>query len=687
MTTRNLIAAFVMPIIAALAANAQTPAQGPGLPISNITVREGEVRLAWDDYSGITGLRVYTTDSLENKPIQWEILADFPLDTTGCVAPVDGAKRFYKLHAVKGEGCPCGCDCHGNGGGAKPPWTFPPGTGGGTDANGPFVVVAGPDHVFGTGDDVYVRPATPADVDNETGIVIVPENGAVISVNDKPVIIDNISPDGHFPEGTLVLPDGTIIVPGPNADGTPAINPDGSIDVGEGDIIILPPYDKPYIVPAPGGTYRPDIPGVVINDDPLTYIRLPDGLTVIEGNPPAIVLPGADGEYGTDDDVVVAPATPADVDPGTGIVTIPEGGAAVGTNGVPIVIEGVTDNEGNFPEGTLVLPDGTIIVPGPNADGTPKINDDGTIEVGGGDLIINPPYDAPFEVPHPGGTYDPDAPELVLGTVPPTVIPFPVRQVLVDFDANGGDPFRSATRKCIVGQAYGELPAVSRQGEFEFTGWFTAKDGGNEIFAESLVEIARNHTLFAHWKSTKVDVSKVQNGEILVLDGIEWIKVREGGLPGKAKDEFALLMLKDTLGKTAYADSNYDGEYDAQKTTVGKLVANWYASLNAPVLKAGAWSCQIGASPYESWPNPTQNAGNNYAFIPRVVDIANLPQNLRAAEGEYWTSTKSKFNDSYIGYQRVIAADGSYNTSSPTLGMKGTSSLALARPVVWYKQK
>ena len=304
------------------------------------------------------------------------------------------------------------------------------------------VTVPGPDGIMPSDDDVTVDGATIEDVNPGTGIVTVPEGGSTISTNGVPIVIPGVTDpvDNKFPEDTLVLPDGTIIVPGTPGSGTPKDNGDGTVDVGPGDIIILYPYDDPFVVPAPGGTFDPEIPGIVTNDDPKTVILVPGGGGIIVGDPSGITVPGPDGLLDTDDDVTVDGATVADVNPGTGIVTVPEGGSTISTNGVPIIIPGVTDPvDDTFPEDTLVLPDGTIIVPAdPKNPGTPKINGDGTVEVGPGDIIILYPYDKPFVVPEPGGTFDPKLPGVTLDDgEPPTVILLPRVETVVWVNVTG----------------------------------------------------------------------------------------------------------------------------------------------------------------------------------------------------------------------------------------------------------
>ena len=70
-----------------------------------------------------------------------------------------------------------------------------------------------------------------------------------------------------------------------------------------------------------------------------------------------------------------------------------------------------------------------------------------------------------------------------------------INNYTVTFDPSGGIASQS-TKVVTFGSAYGDLPNVTRN-EHTFLGWFTEKN--ESITNESIVIIADNHTLFAHW--------------------------------------------------------------------------------------------------------------------------------------------------------------------------------------------
>ena len=76
------------------------------------------------------------------------------------------------------------------------------------------------------------------------------------------------------------------------------------------------------------------------------------------------------------------------------------------------------------------------------------------------------------------------------------------KQGVVTFDAQGGT-CGEVSRSRVYGDDYGELPTVTRTG-YAFVGWFTAAEGGAQVFATSPTDGER--TLFAHWDGNRYSV-------------------------------------------------------------------------------------------------------------------------------------------------------------------------------------
>lgn len=76
---------------------------------------------------------------------------------------------------------------------------------------------------------------------------------------------------------------------------------------------------------------------------------------------------------------------------------------------------------------------------------------------------------------------------------------------IVTFDPNGGTV--DVTEKLVYyGQAYGELPVPTRTG-YAFEGWYTEKDGGTKVTADTVATVLANQTLYAHWVAQAYNVS------------------------------------------------------------------------------------------------------------------------------------------------------------------------------------
>lgn len=73
------------------------------------------------------------------------------------------------------------------------------------------------------------------------------------------------------------------------------------------------------------------------------------------------------------------------------------------------------------------------------------------------------------------------------------------------FDANGGRlEGGEAERMVYAGDSYGTLPLPVRRG-YDFTGWFTAPEGGTPVQPSDVFSSDRNQTLYAQWSYNPYD--------------------------------------------------------------------------------------------------------------------------------------------------------------------------------------
>ena len=68
----------------------------------------------------------------------------------------------------------------------------------------------------------------------------------------------------------------------------------------------------------------------------------------------------------------------------------------------------------------------------------------------------------------------------------------------VTFDAQGGTATDPASKVVTFATAYGELPATVRE-YYNFAGWWTGFSTGSQVFTNTMLSMASNHTLYARW--------------------------------------------------------------------------------------------------------------------------------------------------------------------------------------------
>ena len=77
----------------------------------------------------------------------------------------------------------------------------------------------------------------------------------------------------------------------------------------------------------------------------------------------------------------------------------------------------------------------------------------------------------------------------------------------ISFNGNGGSIEGDKNEKVVYAQStYGELPTATRSG-YSFIGWYTQESGGQIITEDMVVNSTGEMSLYAHWVSTKQDVS------------------------------------------------------------------------------------------------------------------------------------------------------------------------------------
>ena len=100
----------------------------------------------------------------------------------------------------------------------------------------------------------------------------------------------------------------------------------------------------------------------------------------------------------------------------------------------------------------------------------------------------------------------------------------------------------------IPGEAYGELPEISARG-YGFLGWFTQAEGGVQVTAETVITLAEDHTLYAHWKAKEYTLSFDINMEGMENPASRKIRYKEsfGDLPAFSSDGYEFLGWFDAV--------------------------------------------------------------------------------------------------------------------------------------------
>ena len=162
-----------------------------------------------------------------------------------------------------------------------------------------------------------------------------------------------------------------------------------------------------------------------------------------------------------------------------------------------------------------------------------------------------------------------------------------VTEVIVTFDAQGGNLGAGAATKTVLygnSRKYGTLPTPVKSGA-KFLGWFTQATGGTEVTSNTVVPVAYNHTLYAHWEVITANVTYDANGgafaggkTMTVLGTYGEAFPVTGEEPTRAGYAFSGWYLDE--GATTAFDTSVDFSYTSPRT----LYAGWVSTDSASVI-------------------------------------------------------------------------------------------------------
>ena len=131
----------------------------------------------------------------------------------------------------------------------------------------------------------------------------------------------------------------------------------------------------------------------------------------------------------------------------------------------------------------------------------------------------------------------------------------------VTFDTNGGTLASEDSTKAVgygVEVTYGELPTPTRQ-DYRFDGWFTEKDGGDPVDADTLVMQATDHTLYAHWTANQKTIHvDPQSEHTKFYDGMTGVDLNRLAGDLIFRDESGNDVTQDVQGKFTVTEASFD---------------------------------------------------------------------------------------------------------------------------------
>ena len=111
---------------------------------------------------------------------------------------------------------------------------------------------------------------------------------------------------------------------------------------------------------------------------------------------------------------------------------------------------------------------------------------------------------------YPDGAYVNNLTE-VNNSIVPLYAQWAGRAFTVTFDANGGGSPNPSSKEVNYDAPYGVLASCSWTGH-SFGGWWTAREGGTQVTASTIVELDNDQTLYAHWEAAKYDIHFMPGG-------------------------------------------------------------------------------------------------------------------------------------------------------------------------------
>ncbi len=175
------------------------------------------------------------------------------------------------------------------------------------------------------------------------------------------------------------------------------------------------------------------------------------------------------------------------------------------------------------------------------------------------------------------------------------------------FDANGGQ-VDVASKQLTYDVEYGDLPVATRAG-YEFLGWFSHPEGGEQIFSETIVTINYVETLYAHWSDVEVYTFAFDSATGSACEDLVSAYGEEITLPTPVKYGYTFLGWYYADGTKAEHATMPDLGSDGDVVT---LTAKWTEAVYDVTLDAGEFGTVSAAA-------HTVTYGSAYGVMPVAV--------------------------------------------------------------------
>ena len=248
--------------------------------------------------------------------------------------------------------------------------------------------------------------------------------------------------------------------------------------------------------------------------------------------------------------------------------------------------------------------------------------------------------------------------------------------ITVSFSGNGDDVENVPNNKTMkLGDLYGELKTPRRDG-FDFEGWYTDPDEGDEITSDKRIKIEHSHTLYAHWKQEAKKVTVILNANRGTVE-TETIELTVGDcykdlpVPTREKYRFDGWYTKAVGGELVTDDTEVTDE------NVHTLYAQWFESgkmvmvsfnANTGEVKSGGKEVEVGL-PYGELPEATKDGYNFDGWYTKpeggikITSNSKVTQKMAHTIYAHWADIHKKVLVSFNANQ------GSLSTESKTVSV------------------